>query len=424
MTVSAPLPDWRGALPPALALASAVAAVAWALPAGLEPWRAAGIVSAWAGTALLVASVALMVREPALARQLGGLQSMLSWHHRIGVTAYVLLLLHPLFLALDAWLEQPARAWQLLAPWQQSWPLWIGWIGLLLLMLGLAVTFAPSVGYRRWRAWHQGLALGVVLGLAHVLVLLGSSALPLALAAVALAALGWRMLVTDRGLSARPYQVSHVAHPARDVVELTLRPLAGALRPAPGQFVLARFVDSPRHAVCGEFHPFTVSGVGPDGELRLTIKALGACSAQIQSIAAGALVRLQGPFGNFLGETGSSARLWVAGGIGITPFMAALRQQRCTRPTALLYLYRTPADAPFLAELQGLQTSDPMFQLLAQATGPQAADLGPMLSAVDRIAERQVHVCGPAPLLARLRSCLSGLGVPPSAIHSESFDFR
>jgi predicted ferric reductase len=424
VTVAAAPPGWRGALPPTLALASAGAAVAWALPWGLEPWRAAGIVSAWAGSALLVASLALMVREPLLARQLGGLQAMMSWHHRTGVTAYVLLLLHPLCLALDAWQEQPARAWQLLAPWQQSWPVWIGWAGLLLLMLGLAVTFARSVGYRRWRTWHQWLALGAVLGLAHVLVLLGSTALPLALAVVALAALGWRLLVTDRGLSALPYQVSRVSHPARDVVEAALQPLAGTLRPSAGQFVLARFVDSERHAACGEFHPFTVSGIGPGGELRLTIKALGACSAQIQSIAAGALVRLQGPFGNFLAEAGTSARLWVAGGIGITPFMAALRQQRCTRPTALLYLYRTPADAAFLAELQGLQTSDPMFQLLAQATGEQPPELGPLLLAVDRIAERQVHVCGPAPLLARLRDSLSGLGVPPAAIHSESFDFR
>ncbi len=394
------------------------------MPSGLEPWRAVGIVSAWAGSALLVVSLALMVREPVVARQLGGLQAMMSWHHRIGTTAYVLLLLHPLCLALDAWQEQPARAWQLLAPWQQSWPVWIGWLGLVLLMLGLAVTFARSVGYRRWRNLHQWLALGVALGLAHVLVLLGSTVLPLALAAVALAALGWRLLVTDRGLSAWPYQVSRVAHPAREVVEVTLQPLAGVLRPAPGQFVLARFVDSQRHAACGEFHPFTVSGVGPGGELQLTIKALGVCSAQIQSIAAGALVRLQGPFGNFLGEAGSSARLWVAGGIGITPFMAALRQQRCARPTALLYLYRTAADAAFLAELQGLQTSDPMFQLLVQATGEQPPDLAPLLSAVERITERQVHVCGPDPLLARLRDSLRGLGVPPSAIHSESFDFR
>jgi predicted ferric reductase len=424
VTLAATGTGWRHALAPVLALAWAGAAVAWALPSDVEPWRGAGVVTAWAGTALLVASLALMVREPVLARQLGGLEAMMAWHHRIGVWAYVLLLLHPLCLALDAWQEQPARAWQLLAPWQQSWPVWIGWVGLALLMLGLGVTFARSVGYRRWRTWHQWLALGVGLGLAHVLVLLGSTALPLALGALALAALGWRLLVTDRGLSALPYQVSWVTHPAHDVVEAALRPLAGALNPAPGQFVLARFVDSERYVACGEFHPFTVSGIDPGGELRVTIKALGACSTQIQAIAAGALVRLQGPFGNFLAEPAASPRLWVAGGIGITPFMAALRQHRCEQPTALLYLYRTPADAAFLAELQALQHSDPMFQLLGQATGARPPSLEPLLSVVDRIRERQVHVCGPAPLLARVRASLQALGVPPAALHFESFDFR
>ena len=126
----------------------------------------------------------------------------------------------------------------------------------------------------------------------------------------------------------------------------------------------------------------------------------------------------------FSGNAGSSPQLWVAGGIGITPFMARLRQRRCAQPTALLYLYRTASDAAFLGELQALQGSDPLFQLLARETGPDAPDLKPLLSAVDRIGERQVQVCGPAPLLARLRGALQSRGVSPAAIHFESFDFR
>jgi predicted ferric reductase len=415
---------WRRSGPPLLALGLAAGAVWWAFPAALAVWRAAGIVTAWAGTALLVASLILMVREPGVARRLGGLEAMYAWHHRSGVLAYVLLLAHPLALALDAWREQPARAWPTLAPWLQGWPVWLGWVALLLLMSGLATSFARRIAYRRWRALHYLLGLGVLLGLAHVLVLLGDTALPLVGGAIAALALGWRLAVTDRGLSALAYRVARVAHPAQDVVEATLQPLAAAMAPAPGQFVLARFADGAQFRACGEFHPFTVSGIGSDGTLRVTIKALGACSAQVQAITSGVMVWLQGPFGDFLAPATAAPRLWVAGGIGITPFMAALRSQPCRQPTTLVYLYRTAADAAFLDELERLQATDPLFRLLAQATGPGLPDLEALLAQVDRLAERQVHVCGPAPLLADLRPRLHAHGVAPGAIRSESFDFR
>ena len=74
------------------------AIVLWAWPESLPLWRSAAIVSAWAGSGLLAASLLLMVREPHLAHLLGGLENMYRWHHRSGILAYVLLLCHPLAL--------------------------------------------------------------------------------------------------------------------------------------------------------------------------------------------------------------------------------------------------------------------------------------------------------------------------------------
>lgn len=410
--------------PPLLALVLATVLVAWARPVDLPPWRAVGIVSAWAGTALLVASLLFMVREPRLARLLGGLEAMYRWHHRCGVMGYVLLLLHPLALAQDAWREKPGRAWLLLSPWEQRWPVVLGWVALLALMLGLAITFAPRVGYRRWRAVHVLLGPAVLLGLVHVLVLFGHAGLPWAAVAAALAGLGWRLLVSDFGLRALPYRITAVGHPAEAMVEATLRPLASPMDVTPGQFVLARFLDSARYHACGEYHPFTVSGIGGDGSLRLTIKALGRCSSQIQSIAPGAVVRLQGPFGTFLDGPAGRPRLWVAGGIGITPFIAALRQGACAQPTALVYLFRHAADAAFIDELRGLASSDPRLQLVAEATGDGTPNLEALLAPLRDLAEREVHVCGPGALVRALLPVLHRHGVGDRSIHHESFDFR
>ncbi len=409
---------------PMLALSIALASVYWAFPEDLTAWRSTGIVAGWAGTALLVASLVLMVRETRLARLVGGLELSYRWHHRCGMLAYLLLLCHPLALALDAWAEAPPLAWQTLDPRAQSWPLWLGWAGLLLLMLGLAATFAVHLPYRRWRGFHFLLGGGVLLGLAHVYVLLGSEPLLLALLLIAALALGWRVLASDLGLAAHPYRVTQVEKPAAGMIEASLAPCAAALAVSPGQFVLAAFGDGISYHGCGEYHPFTVSGIDRQGRLRVCIKALGPCSQRLQEVEAGVLVHLEGPFGRFLDDPGSAAQLWIAGGIGITPFIAKLRAQACSQPTTLIYLYRDAVGAAFLEELAAAARDDPLFELLSDASGESLPDFERLLQQVSRLGEREVHLCGPQPLLAAISAALRQRGVGAAAIHFESFDFR
>ena len=414
----------QGAGPIALSLALVALFVGWANPDQLPPWRSLGIVSAWAGCALLVASLLLMVREPRLAHWLGGLESMYLWHHRSGVLGYVLLLVHPLALAAAERVDSPQGAWNVLDPRQQSWPLWSGWLALLLLMLGLATAFSRRLAYRRWLGLHQTLGLGALVGWVHVLALLGD--LPLAMAGALLAggALAWRWLVVDTGRSAHLYRVADVHQAAIGVVECRLVPLAGTLVVAPGQFVLARFVASAAYRSCDEFHPFTVSGIGPHGELQVAIKALGRCSARIQGIAPGMAVRLQGPFGDFLDSRDQGPQLWVAGGIGITPFIAALRQRPRNCPTTLVYLFVQQAGAAFAEELHDLAAHDPQLELLMVPTGSQPPELDPLLDRVADLDHRIIQVCGPSSLVSGLTERLSARGVPDPRIHHERFDFR
>ena len=123
----------------------------WAFPEGLAPIRMVGIVIGWVGCGLLLVSLLLMLREPRLARWLGGLERMYRWHHRTGVVAYVLLLVHPLALAANGLSTSPAFAWETLSAFDEGWPVWSGWLGLLVLMLGLAATFSRRLSYGVWR---------------------------------------------------------------------------------------------------------------------------------------------------------------------------------------------------------------------------------------------------------------------------------
>ena len=410
---------------PLLVLASLAGPLYWAWPDGLSAARSVGIVLGWAACGLLLASLLLMLRETWLAERLGGLERMMRWHHWVGMAAYLLLLAHPLALAADAWLSlpAPALAWQLLSPFSQSWPVWAGWLSLLLLMLGLTITFSQRLPYRAWRWLHMLLGVGVLVGLLHIALLgIEESVLPMLLPAAAF--LVWRVLRDDFGLAARPYSVQSVQPVATGMVEIVLQPLATPVAVAPGQFVLVAFFDGPTFRGCGEFHPFTVSAIDAAQRIRVGVKALGDCTRHIQSIEPGVMARVHGAFGEFLAAQTDGPQLWIAGGIGITPFLARLRAGRRSQPTTLLYLYRAEADAAFLPELQAAADADPLFSLQAVATGSAPADLNALLPSTPEPAQYECYLCGPPGMVAMLRQFLQERGITPRHIHFENFGFR
>lgn len=397
--------------------------VFWAFPDELPCLRGTAIVTGWIGCGLLLASLLLMVREPGLASWLGGLERMYLWHHRLGVVAYLVLLAHPLALAAASWGEGPALAWAILSPWQQSWPGWLGWASLLCLMGGTGAALARRLPYGAWRQLHWLLAAAIILGLAHLL-LLGLTLSLVWAPLLAIAFIAWRLLRSDLGLAARPYIVSQVDHPADAMVEVTLRPLDSALPALPGQFVLAAFGSAQGFHGGGEYHPFTISGIGSDGRIALGIKALGDCTRNLQAVTTGVPVRLQGPFGTFLREDEAGPALWVAGGIGITPFLAALRQGPLTGPVCLIYLHRDTRDAAYSGELRALATHEPNLRWQEITCGEGLPDLAAALPAAEELAGHACYLCGPPGLIEAAGALLQQRGVAIRHIHFERFDFR
>jgi predicted ferric reductase len=383
----------------------------------------AGIVVGWLGSALLAVNLLLMVREPSLAARLGGLERMYHWHHRLGTLAYALLLAHPLLLAMAAWPGDRRAAWTRIAPALEAGML-LGWGAMLALMAGLAVTFIVRMRYGLWRLLHMLLGIGVLLGAAHVVVIGGLSTGSMLMTAVAMLALAWRGLRADRGGSSRPYEVSAVAHPSANVIDAAIRPLAAPIDVAPGQFIMAAFFEGPGFDGCGEFHPYTVSGMAGNGALNLSIKSLGDCTRNIQALVPGVAVRVQGPYGRFMVERADADEIWIAGGIGITPFLATLRAAPVRRATDLFYVFRDRGDAPYLDELASAAAAQPALRLHALALGQDPAPLLAGLGALPGLSTRMIYMSGPPPLIDAVTGWLREHGVAADRIHFERFDFR
>ena len=392
---------------------------AWAFPDDLPRVRASGVVIGWIGCGLLLSSLALALREPRLASLVGGIEAMVFWHRWSGLAAYVVLLAHPLVLAAAFLPTAPSVAWQVVSPFAESWPVWAGWVSLLVLMAGLAATFAQRLAYRTRRWLHAAMGAGVLVGLVH-LILLGIDEPVAPILAVATVLLGWRAVREDWGLGTPPFVVSAVWPVVEGTVELALKPLADAIEVKPGQFVVVAFYAGPRYRGCHEFHPFTVSGVDPGGVIRIAVKAVGDCTRRMQSIEPGVMARVQGAFGALLADHSSALELWVAGGMGLTPFLSRLRAGPLAAPTTLFYLYRTPADAAFLAELEARAEADPLLTLAVAPTGAALPDLDALLPDASALHGRECYVSGPSAMIGGVVRTLRARGVTPRHIHAEN----
>ncbi len=405
---------------PILTLAFVGSLVIWAFPEGGATARQIGIVLGWLGCGMLLASLFLALREPRLAALLGGLEHMYAWHHRLGMAAYIALLAHPLLLAGASLPHAPKEAWELLSPFSESWPVWTGWLSLTLLMAGLGATFSPRLAYRVRRPVHAALGVAAPIGLVHLLLLgIDEPVEPILLASVAL--LAWRFVREDWGLGAHPYVVRSVAPAGANAVEVSLAPLGEPISMRPGQFALVAFQSNRRFKGCNEFHPFTVSSIDGASAFRVAVKALGDCTRRIQGIEAGVPARVVGAFGNFLEDPSPAQQFWIAGGIGLTPFLSLLRAGRLDRPTTLVYLFRTEAEALFVAELRSLAERLPLLTLRLTPTGDDNLDPARVLPASSEIAQGEFWLCGPPPMIEKFARFLRRNGIANRLMHFENF---
>jgi predicted ferric reductase len=389
------------------------------------------------GLAFLLVSAILSCRVPGFDRPFGGLTKLWQTHHKLGGVAFLLVLAHPVLLALGAAEASMLAAARTLVPQQWNWGAVWGWIALLVMTVFLAPSFAffGDPEYQRWRNVHRLAAAAVVTALAHTWLVARTISEPLntllwlLLAVAAVAAVAYR-LVFSRRVGRLSHTVAAVARPANNIVELALEPQGPSLTYLPGQFVYLAPYDRSLSAGYGEEHPYTLSSSPAEPRLRVAIKNLGDASRAIQSISVGSEIRIEGPYGDFFPRAGSrGAELWIAGGIGITPFLARARHFATDAGRAegaadahLVYCVQDEARAHFRDELEELAARVPGFAVTIHYFYREGPLRGEFLAQHCRdFADRTAYLCGPLPLMSLATRVLTDAGLPRNRIHSEEF---
>ncbi|MCY6383353.1 ferredoxin reductase family protein [Hoeflea prorocentri] len=374
---------------------------------------------------LMTVAIVLSTRLRAAEALFGGLDRMYQVHKYCGVIAGLLVLLH--FLGVPKAL--PAGVSELEMSLVPSAPM--GMVALILLVISLALTLNRKIPYHRWRLPHKAMGLVYLLVVGHFLLAppifferFGPSGILLICTAV-IGILSYLYSIAGKNRRlALEYTIESVNALER-ATEIVLKPVGDNLQHKSGQFA---FVEVQGKG-WDEPHPFTISSAPGEDRLRFTMKVLGDWTRKVrEELKAGATVHVHGPYGRFDMASAGRKQIWLAGGIGLTPFLSAVREMKPGdgREIHLVYAARNSDDAIFLDELDkraaelGNVTLVPLF-----SDEGNFARVDIMKTKLpDPLDSYDYFLCGPRPMVNALMKNLKAEGVGRTRIHTEAFEFR
>ena len=358
----------------------------------------------------------------------GGLDKMYVTHRQIATTAFLLIFVHVLTVPISV------TGWKL-----GNYLAVIAFTGIVSIVL---ITLAPRIAflnrltggtYEGWKNLKRYIGIFFIIAFIHSLTI-GN---PLH----AFIAINWVQLFFIFGAVSYLYTevfgrffkkfllytVETVKHPNASTTEVTMR---AKKEPIPkqraGQFLFVRF---PGDKILNESHPFTISSAPHEDVLRLTIKASGDFTRELFSrLKEGSDAIIEGAHGMFDYKSGLPKQIWVAGGIGLTPFLSFIRDMdgSLAHDVDFYYTVRHAEEALFMNEIRAAAEKNPRLKarIRCSATEGSLTVEEIVRNTNGNLSEHDIYLCGPLPMIQAFEKKFISLGVPENNIHYEEFNFR
>ena len=383
---------------------------------------------------LLSSSLVLAAVLSPVERAFGGLDRVAVWHKRVATTGVLLLVPHVALVT-----SAPD-------PYETSLGHALGDVALVGLLVLTVWALAPKLraarwpgpvrrlaraSYERWLTAHRLAGLFVAVAVVHAAlvdpVLHQSTTLRVAFLAVGgigIAAYLYREFLARFFIPVQDYSVAAVLRPNETTVEISLEPVHSPLVFAAGQFIFLAFGG----ASAWQRHPFSVASAPSDRLLEVSIKASGDYTRDLHDkVKTGTPAKVAGPFGGFDYRRGGQDQIWIAGGIGITPFLSWIRalEDNFDRAVDFFYSVAHESDALYRDEIDAAAERHPTLR-------PRLIDTerDELLTAEKAMKSRApgadvwVYMCGPPAMMTALADGFRRLEIPASRVRWEQFSIR
>jgi predicted ferric reductase len=300
-----------------------------------------------------------------------------------------------------------------------------------LLIVWITSAIARSkIAYRPWKYIHYIAYLALPLALLHVPSTGSSFAVERPAQFYYLVAVGIFTLFSilrirqlfEIGKSS--YIITSQVNATADVMLLRLSPNGGrVIGGNKGQFVYLQM------RLLGEEHPFSVLQYNDQtGDMTVAYKTFGPFTKKLAAQAVGSRVYVDGPYGTFtqqMIESHTMPTVFIAGGIGITPFVDHIMSDNAAE-TWLFYANQS-TDTTAFGKALSAKLGERYVPILSNEDIPRV-EHGYMRSDIlskylSRPTDYQYFICGPPKMMDITKQSLIGLGVGADNIHSEEFSF-
>lgn len=352
-------------------------------------------------------------------------------HHILGLSVVIILVMHPLFLALGygvlAQVSPVTQFVSFVTSFENILPAFIAFLLFITIVIVSIEAARRRFRYEVWYVIHLALYAAVLLSFGHQLEIgrdLFSGWQTVAWQGAfwgVLVIVAWCRFITPLVRFQRHrFRVIEVTRETQNVVSIVIG--GRRLERFPiraGQFMIVRFLI---RGLWWEAHPFSLSEAPDGNRLRITVKALGDFSGTLGNLRVGTPVLVEGPLGRFIAARAKRPGvLLIAGGIGITPVRALFEEfAHAGRRVDLVYSARTEEEMALRDELNALTGPRARVHVVPSETrGHISAEM--LRSLVPDITDRDVYVCGPRAMMDDVSRHLVMLGVSQRHIFSERF---
>jgi CDP-4-dehydro-6-deoxyglucose reductase len=240
---------------------------------------------------------------------------------------------------------------------------------------------------------------------------------------------------TDVEIKTLPCRIAKLARLAPDVMQVFLRlPAVEALRFQAGQYLDVLLEGGRRRS-------FSIASPPHDSQLlELHVRRVpggGFTEALFDRLQAGALLRIEGPIGQFIYRESAAPALMIAGGTGFAPLKSMLRQVLERGSAREIHFYWGARQAiDVYEEERVLEWARAHPQLTFTTVLSEATSLDPsashrrlgwvheaVLADHPTLDAFDVYAAGPPALVEAIRASFPGRGVSEERLHFDSFDY-
>lgn len=205
----------------------------------------------------------------------------------------------------------------------------------------------------------------------------------------------------------------------------------------PGQYLDCTLTDPPETDAEGNIRSFSLASAPEEKDLMIVTRMRDTAFKRVlKKMPVGAQLKVEGPLGSFtLHGAKSRPAVFLAGGIGITPFRSMIvndARKGLAHRIALFYSNRRPEDAAFLQELQQLGSENKDYQIVCammemeKSKRPWYGETGyidrAMLARfVPDLAAPIYYIAGPPAMVTAMKQTLVGARVDEDDVRAEDF---